>query len=81
MKDLTTDNITENVKLINSGCQNPRLNFLVDHLVQHIHDYTRETRLSMAEWTTAIDFLTAVGQKCTATRQVRVCALTTRISC
>lgn len=72
MKDLTTDNITENVNLINSGCTDARLKYLVSTLVQHVHDYARETRLSMAEWETAIKFLTAVGQKCTSTRQVRL---------
>lgn len=70
MKDLTVDNLTENVNLINSGCKDARLKYLIDALVKHVHDYARETRLSMTEWGTAIDFLTKVGQKCTDTRQV-----------
>lgn len=71
MKSLTTENITENVILVNSGCKNPRVKFLIDKVVQHVHDYARETRLSMKEWEEAIDFLTKCGQKCTSTRQVR----------
>ena len=61
MKDLTADNLTENVNLINSGCQNPRLKFLIEKLVEHVHDFCRETRLSMNEYMAVVTFLTAVG--------------------
>jgi hypothetical protein len=71
LKDLTIDNITENVNLINSGCPDPRMKYLLERLVQHLHDYARETRLSHNEWMTAIQFLTSVGQICTDVRQVR----------
>lgn len=70
LKDLTIDNITDNVKLINSQCPDPRLKYLLERLVQHLHDYARETRLSHHEWMTAIQFLTSVGQICTDVRQV-----------
>ena len=70
LKDLTIDNITENVNLINSGCPDPRMKYLLERLVQHLHDYARETRLSHNEWMTAIQFLTSVGQTCTDVRQV-----------
>lgn len=70
LKDLTTDNITDNVKLINSHCENPRLKFILERTVQHLHDLARETRLSQNEWMQAIDFLTSVGQICTDVRQV-----------
>ncbi|KAF2457843.1 Intradiol ring-cleavage dioxygenase [Lineolata rhizophorae] len=69
MKDLTIDNITENVIRINSLCPDPRTKYLFERLVTHIHDFARETRLSTEEWMTAIDFLTAVGQKCDDLRQ------------
>merc|ERR1712137_775864 len=69
LKDLTIDNITENVNLINSGCPDPRMKYLLERLVQHLHDYARETRLSHNEWMTAIQFLTSVGQTCTDVRQ------------
>jgi hydroxyquinol 1,2-dioxygenase len=38
-------------------------------LVRHLHDFAREVDLTEAEWMKGIEFLTAVGQKCTPTRQ------------
>jgi protocatechuate 3,4-dioxygenase beta subunit len=76
LKDLTIDNITDNVKLINSKCPDPRFKYLLERLVQHLHDYARETRLSHNEWMAAIQFLTSVGQTCTDVRQV--CSVVTR---
>ncbi|CAG9945891.1 unnamed protein product [Clonostachys rosea f. rosea IK726] len=69
MKDLTIDNITENVHFINGQCSDRRLKFIVERLVSHAHDLVRETRLSTEEWMAAIQFLTEVGQTCTETRQ------------
>ena len=71
LKDLTIDNITENVHRINSQCSNARLKYVLERLVSHLHDFARETRLSTPEWMAGIEFLTAVGQKCTDVRQVR----------
>ncbi|KAH6616417.1 Intradiol ring-cleavage dioxygenase [Boeremia exigua] len=59
---LTTENITENVHLINSTCPDGRLRFLLERLVTHLHDFVRETRLNTSEWEAAIKFLTEVGQ-------------------
>jgi hypothetical protein len=70
LKDLTIENITENVHLINSRCPNLRLKYLMESLVSHVHDFARETRLSTDEWMAAIQFLTQVGQICTDVRQV-----------
>ena len=70
LKDLTIDNITENVKKINSQCPDPRLKYILERLLQHVHDFARETRLSHREWMAGIHFLTAVGQMCTDVRQV-----------
>jgi protocatechuate 3,4-dioxygenase beta subunit len=69
LKDLTIDNITENVHAINSNCSDPRLRFLLERLVSHLHDFARETRLSTPEWEAGIQFLTQVGQICTDVRQ------------
>ncbi|KAF4552239.1 Catechol 1,2-dioxygenase-like protein 4 [Elsinoe fawcettii] len=69
LKDLTIDNITANVHLINSRCTSPRLKFLLETLVTHLHDYARETRLSTSEWMTAIQFLTSTGQISSDVRQ------------
>ena len=61
LKDLTIDNITENVHMINSQCDDPRMKYLLERLVSHVHDFARETRLSTNEWMAAIQFLTKVG--------------------
>lgn len=71
LKDLTIDNITDNVHLINSQTSDARLKYVLERLVSHMHDFARETRLSTTEWMAGIDFLTAVGKKCTDVRQVR----------
>ena len=71
MKDLTIENITENTTRINSQSSDPRLVYLLDRLVTHLHDFARETRLSTKEWMAALHFLTAVGQICSDVRQVR----------
>ena len=54
MKDLTISNITPNVHAINSTCPNLRLKYLINSLVNHLHDYVRETRLSSEEWMTGL---------------------------
>lgn len=71
MKDLTADNITQNVHQINSLCQDDRMKYVLERLVSHLHDFARETRLSFHEWMTGLLFLTEVGQICTDVRQVR----------
>jgi hydroxyquinol 1,2-dioxygenase len=48
---------------------NPRLKAILTSLVTHLHAFARETRLSFAEWSQAVEFLTRTGQTCTATRQ------------
>ncbi|RBR15663.1 uncharacterized protein FIESC28_07304 [Fusarium coffeatum] len=69
LKDLTIDNITENVHAINSQCGNPRLKYILERVVTHLHDLARETRLTTDEWMTAIQFLTQVGQISSDVRQ------------
>lgn len=39
----------------------PRLKYLMESLVRHLHSFVREVRLSEQEWNTAIGFLTATG--------------------
>jgi len=70
LKDLTIENITNNVRAINSTCPDPRLKFTLERVVVHLHDLARETRLSTAEWMKALLFLTEVGQICSDVRQV-----------
>ena len=47
----------------------PRVKFLMEELVKSLHDFVRRTDLTFDEWGYAIDFLTRVGQKCSASRQ------------
>lgn len=70
LKDLTIDNITENVHRINSQASNARLKYILERLVSHLHDFARETRLSTEEWMAGIQFLTETGKMCTDVRQV-----------
>lgn len=70
--NMTIDNITQNTVLINSQAQDPRLTFVLERLVSHVHDFARETRLSSKEWMASIQFLTEVGQMCSDVRQVCV---------
>ncbi|KAL7894881.1 aromatic compound dioxygenase [Trichoderma sp. SZMC 28014] len=69
LMDLTIDNITQNVVRINSQSSDARLNYLMQRLVTHVHDFARETRLSTHEWMAAIQFLTQTGQICSDVRQ------------
>jgi Catechol dioxygenase N terminus len=70
LKNLTIDNITDNVNLINSTIPDERFRYILERLVVHLHDFARETRLSTKEWMAGIMFLTATGQICTDVRQV-----------
>ncbi|KAH7393849.1 Intradiol ring-cleavage dioxygenase [Phaeosphaeria sp. MPI-PUGE-AT-0046c] len=69
LKNLTIENISENVHAINSQCQNPRLKYLLERAVTHLHDFARETRLSTDEWMATLLFLTQVGQISSDVRQ------------
>ena len=52
-----------------STTTNPRLKEIMDSLVRHLHDFAREVDLKPDEWLKSIEFLTAVGKKCTRARQ------------
>ena len=71
MKDLNIDNITENTIIINSQGGDPRLKYVMERLVTHLHDFARETRLSTQEWMAALNFLVRVGQISSDVRHVR----------
>ena len=51
------------INVLNSfeSCSDPRLKLLLQALVRNLHGFVREVRLTEAEWSKAIDFLTAVG--------------------
>ncbi|MDN5913663.1 MAG: 6-chlorohydroxyquinol-1,2-dioxygenase [Pseudonocardia sp.] len=67
--DFTEDTAVAAVKDTIAPDTDPRLAELVGGLVDHLHAYVREVRPTVEEWTAAIEFLTAVGQKCDDTRQ------------
>jgi catechol 1,2-dioxygenase len=52
-----------------AGTPDPRLEQLLTALTRHLHDFVKEVELTEDEWTTAIEFLTATGQKCDPVRQ------------
>lgn len=65
----TPDLVTENVFKLNTLITNPRQRLLMDKLVEHLHVFAKETKLTIAEWRAAIEFLTRTGQTCTPLRQ------------
>jgi hydroxyquinol 1,2-dioxygenase len=52
-----------------AGAPDPRFREVMLSLVKHLHGFIREVGLTQDEWRTAIDFLTATGQKCDDKRQ------------
>jgi len=61
--------ITERVLKSLEQTPNPRLKTVMTSLIKHLHAFVQEVQLSEAEWLQAIQFLTAVGQKCDDRRQ------------
>ena len=47
----------------------PRLRQVMASLVEHLHAFIKDVRLTQAEWDLAIDFLTKTGQICSDERQ------------
>ncbi|KAK7033902.1 hypothetical protein VNI00_012526 [Paramarasmius palmivorus] len=69
LMDMSAESITQNVHEINSNCKDERLKFIMKNLVQHLHDFARETSITTEEWMTAIQFLTETGKMCSDIRQ------------
>jgi catechol 1,2-dioxygenase/hydroxyquinol 1,2-dioxygenase len=67
--DFTEHTATEAVQHSFSETPDARLRELLNTLTHHLHAFVREARPSVREWEQAIEFLTAVGQTCTDTRQ------------
>nr|GAT46984.1 intradiol RING-cleavage dioxygenase [Mycena chlorophos] len=67
--DMTSETITENVHVMNSGCTDERLKFIMKNLINHLHDFVKETSITSEEWMSALMFLTRTGQTCTPLRQ------------
>ncbi len=68
MRDTNQMTITDAVKESFHGRSNERLAFLIDKLIEHLHDFTRETNLTQDEWMHALTFLYNCGQISTPER-------------
>lgn len=69
MRNLDEQTITQAVLTRNANTEDRRLHEIMTSLIQHLHAFARETKLTEAEWEKGIEFLTAVGQICSPTRQ------------
>lgn len=67
--DFTLDTATDAVTRSFVDTPDPRLHLIMEAVTHHLHALVREVRPTLAEWNRAVDFLTAVGQTCTDTRQ------------
>jgi hydroxyquinol 1,2-dioxygenase len=61
MRNLTQDNITQAVIARLADTPDPRLKEIVTSLVQHLHAFARDVKLTEDEWFKGIEFLTRVG--------------------
>ncbi|EIK95769.1 catechol 1,2-dioxygenase [Pseudomonas sp. M47T1] len=69
MKNFDEHTITQAVLARNAETDDARLHEIMAGLIQHLHDFARETQLTEEEWDKGIQFLTAVGQICSPLRQ------------
>jgi len=69
MREFDDKSITAAVIGRLSESDDPRFKRVMTSLITHLHDFVREVELTESEWLTAIQFLTDVGQTCTAKRQ------------
>jgi hydroxyquinol 1,2-dioxygenase len=68
-EDITEDTVTDAVVASFEQTPDARLRELLSVVVRHLHAAVREVEPTIAEWETAIDYLTRTGQKCDPTRQ------------
>lgn len=69
MRNLNQDTITQAVIARFASTPDPRLKEIMTSLVQHLHAFAREVKLTEEEWMKGIQFLTATGQMCDEKRQ------------
>ena len=69
MRNLNQDTITQAVIARFADTPDPRLKEIMTSLVQHLHSFAREVKLTEDEWMRGIEFLTAVGHKTDDKRQ------------
>jgi hydroxyquinol 1,2-dioxygenase len=69
MQDLDEFTVTDEALRQIAGTENPRLREICVAAIKHLHAFAREVSLTPEEWLQGIQFLTAVGQKCSPLRQ------------
>jgi hydroxyquinol 1,2-dioxygenase len=69
MAYVTEQNLTDVVLERWKAVPDPRLREVMQSFIRHLHAFVRDIEPTEAEWTTAIDFLTRIGQNCTEKRQ------------
>jgi hydroxyquinol 1,2-dioxygenase len=69
MRNFDENTITGAVLERFENAEAARVRQISDALVRHLHAFIREIEPTFDEWREAIAFLTAVGKKCTDTRQ------------
>jgi catechol 1,2-dioxygenase/hydroxyquinol 1,2-dioxygenase len=68
-EDITEETVTDATVDSFAGAADARLRELLSAVVRGLHAAVREVEPTLAEWETAIDFLTRTGQKCDDVRQ------------
>jgi len=69
LDSITRDTITQAVIARLAAMPDVRQKEVMTSLVQHLHAFAREVKLTRNEWHTGIQFLTATGQRCDGQRQ------------
>jgi protocatechuate 3,4-dioxygenase beta subunit len=67
--DFTQETLADAVVASFADTPDARLKEVLSSFTRHLHAFVREVQPSTAEWERAVEFLTAVGQACTETRQ------------
>ncbi|MCY6381986.1 dioxygenase [Hoeflea prorocentri] len=62
MRNVTSDNLTQAFLDYCGPDTSPRLRFILEHLVRHLHDFVKETGLTHDEWRKGIELLTSAGE-------------------
>ena len=62
MRLIDEDHITQAVIACHSGAADPRLRDVMTSLVQHLHAFAREVKLTEDEWRAGLRFLTEAGR-------------------
>ncbi len=67
--EIQADDLVQAVIGRMADCQDARFKQVMASLVKHLHAFAKDIELAPREWMTAIQFLTATGQKCDEKRQ------------